>query len=159
MTSIILQSIDTNSQFGVTIVATRAKISLATFATLTFTLDLLTFRAIQFWAENRRVFSGAICVTVVTVAFDTGVGTEMRTVGLSLASDMARGCKKKKYISLYCIQHVYFAVHFGCIGCILVPFWVHFDSFGMDFLSFKSAYLTLHWKGFLTEICIFTVFG
>ena len=41
VTSVILQAIDTNSQFWVTIVATRAKIRLTRFATLAFTEDLL----------------------------------------------------------------------------------------------------------------------
>ena len=48
VTSVILQAIDTNSQFWVTIAwATRAKISLTRFATLAFSKNLILRRAAE----------------------------------------------------------------------------------------------------------------
>ena len=53
VTSVILQAIDTNSQFWVTIAwATRAKISLTRFATLAFSKNLILRRAAEMKRKN-----------------------------------------------------------------------------------------------------------
>ena len=53
VTSVILQAIDTNSQFWVTIAwATRAKISLTRFATLAFCKNLILQRAAETKKNN-----------------------------------------------------------------------------------------------------------